>query len=137
MRFSINVTLFILIYMTFMSCMMFDSRLEVHNMTSNSIVVEGFEDTIPDLNKTFFTRYYLLNIINKGERLNVSREEGVNSWPRLIKRSKNNKLNLFIFQVDSIKKYHEIDSLILKKIYTRYEFTNEELEKNGWKVEIK
>ena len=138
MRFSIKISLlFLIIHAICLSCKTVDSRLEVYNMSSSDIVVIGYEDTIPDLKKTFFTTYYLLHIIKAGKRGKLTREEGVKSWPRLIDRSKNNKLNLFVFQVDSIKKYQEIDSLILKRIHTRYEFTKEEVEKNGWKVEIK
>ena len=58
------------------------------------------------------------------------------SWPRAIAYSKNKKLNLFVFNVDSLRHYNSIDILIKRRIYKYFKFNEEELEKLDWKIEV-
>ena len=57
-------------------------------------------------------------------------------WPQFFKRSKNDKLNLFIYNLDSLKRYNSIDTLIKKKIYKKLEYSQQELERLEWIVVV-
>ena len=121
----------------FISCDYTDNRLKIKNASKKRIVVETYMDSVPNFSETNNTEYYLRNIINVGQEVNLIRFGSKNGWPLKIMRSKNAKLNLIVYQVDSLMKYKEIDSLIIKKIYSRYEYTSVELEKVAWKVEVR
>lgn len=133
----IKQSLFTLSIVSFLSCDYSDDRLKIINSSKKNIVVETYLDTIPDITKTNDTEYYLDHVIREAEKNRLIKVGSINGWPFQIINSKNNKLNLFVFVVDSIEKYHTIDSLIKRKIYTRYEFSQKELENTNWTIILK
>jgi len=58
-------------------------------------------------------------------------------WPFFIARSKNKKLNLIVFDIDSLKKYDSIDTLIKRNKYRRFEFSEEQLNSKNWEIVIR
>ena len=60
---------------------------------------------------------------------------GYRGWSHVIRRSVNNKLNVFIFSTDTLKKYGCFEPIIERRLYTRYSFTEEELDAMGWVIE--
>ena len=129
----------ILYYLCFchilLGCDYYDGRLEVQNSTSDAIAVGTFLDSIPTLPVLNKTSYYLQNSINPNETRRLIKTGSTKGWSVRIKKSNNNRLNLFVFQVDSLKIYG-IDSLISLGIYDRYIFSEMELENKNWKVVI-
>ena len=115
-------------------CDYYDGRLEIHNKSTDIVAIETFLDSIPALLEVGKTEYYLSHPIYPGESENPL-EMGTNGWLFRIKNSKNNRLNLFVFQIDSLKLYG-IDSLISRGIYKKYIFSEEELNDSDWKVII-
>lgn len=118
-----------------LGCDYYDKRLEVQNNTSHEIAVETFLDSIPTLYELNRTEYYLQNSINPNETERLIQMGSTKGWIFRIEKSNNNRLNLFVFQIDSLKKYG-IDSLIAMGIYDRYMFSETELDKKNWKVVI-
>ena len=59
------------------------------------------------------------------------------NWPRFVRNSVNRKLHLFVYNVDSLKAYKNIDTLNARKIYKRLDYSEEELNKLNWIVVIK
>lgn len=115
----------------------FDSRLKVVNNTNHEISINyNISDTVPVLPSASKTNYYLRDFISINDTMSVQ-EESWKSWPVVIDKSKTRKLNLFIYSLDSIKKYKEIDTLISRKIYKRLEYSKNELEKANWIVVVK
>jgi hypothetical protein len=51
--------------------------------------------------------------------------------------SKNKKLNLFIYNVDTLRKYQFIDTLINRKMYKRLEYSERQLEELKWVIVVK
>lgn len=60
------------------------------------------------------------------------------TWEDIIERSYSKKLNLFVFQWDSLVKYRDLHRLYKARgCYKKFEFTKEQLEGMGWKVTIR
>ena len=57
------------------------------------------------------------------------------SWSQQIRNSRNTKLNLFIIQLDTLLKYRDWEYIRTNRVYKRYEYTEEELNKKGWVIE--
>jgi len=108
-----------------------DARLKIINRTNHEISFDYNIDTVPKYPSTKRDR----PITYIGDTSHVP--ENRDNWPAAIERSNNKKLNLFIYNVDSLKKYNEIDLLIQKGIYKRFSYSREELEKSNWIVTIK
>lgn len=117
-------------------CHRYDDRLQIVNRTNSEITITTSLDTVPvfpSLNKKEFyfrTRFY------QGERRNLIHPGFTDSWSLKIHNSKNNKLNLFVYNIDSMFSYNNIDTLIKSRIYNRYEFSEKELEEMNWEVVI-
>lgn len=116
-------------------CDYYDERLEIQNNTSHEIAVETFLDSIPTLSELNKTEYYLHNSISPNETERLIEMGSTKGWIFRIEKNKNNRLNLLVFQSDSLKNYG-IDSLITLGIYDKYIFSKEELDKMNWKVVI-
>ena len=115
----------------------FDSRLKVVNQTNGDFSLNyNISDTVPEYPSANHTEYYLEHITNNGDTMLVP-ENSWKSWPQVIENSKKKKLSLFIYSLDSIKKYKEIDTLISRKIYKRMEYSKDQLEKFNWIVVVK
>jgi len=127
---------YLIFIIVFFGCDYYDGRLEVHNSTSHVVAIETFLDSIPTLSELNQTEYYLQNGIRPNETKRLIKMGSTKGWSLRIEKSKNNRLNLIVFQVDSLKKYG-IDSLISLGIYDRYKLSETELEKKSWKVVIK
>ncbi|TKC06369.1 hypothetical protein [Pedobacter frigoris] len=63
-------------------------------------------------------------------------ESGTNGWYRILNQGPKNKLYLFVFNQDSIKKYRNIEELAKRKQYDIVEYTEKQLEDLDWKVKI-
>ena len=116
------------------SCDPYDNRLEIVNRMEEAIAVHTYSDTIPTAAETNGTGYYLDNVIVPGETRNLIQIGSRNGWPFAIARSKNKKLNLVVFNIDSLRQHQNIDSLISKGIYRSYQFTEADLNNVNWKV---
>lgn len=127
--------LYIPIVMFFSSCVMEpvgDQRLLIVNNTTSNISFHYDSDTIPEFPSANHTDIYLRDLLEIGDSIHLGTYNR-KPWPEVIEASKNGKLNLFIYKIDSLKKYG-IDTIIKRKIYTRLEYSKEELEKQRWIV---
>ena len=87
------------------SCDHFDDRLHYKNNSIHSIVAYCSPDTIIDS-----------IIINKFH-------------------SKNNKLNVFFIELDTLLKYNSWEYIIRNRVFKKFNYTEEELNKKGWVIE--
>jgi hypothetical protein len=131
-----NLLLVILLSVLLISCDYYDHRLWVKNSTDGAICLSTHLDTVPSLSSVNPTGYYLNNAVMPGESENLVKPGSTKGWSFFISESANDKLNLFVYNIDSLKKYQSIDTLIKNRLYTRYSFTEKELEKTDWKVVI-
>lgn len=112
------------------------SIVEIVNHTGHDINVVWDKDSIPQYPTLNNVEFYLDNPTYTNDTLSAE-ESGRFGWKRLIKKSKNKKVHFFIFNADSIKAYNSIDELILKRKYEKLSFSEDELEKLNWIVEIR
>lgn len=116
-------------------CDYYDDRLQVQNSTSHVVAVETFLDSIPTLRELNKTEYYLRNNIGPHETGRLIEKGSTKGWSYRIERSNNKRLNLIVFNIDSLEKYG-VDSLISLRIYNRYMFSERELDGKNWKVVV-
>jgi len=113
-----------------------DNRLVIVNRTNHEITLYWNSDTIPEYPSVNHTEVYLMSYsIKKG--LSESQPEDNANWPKFVRNSMNGKLNLFVYDTDSLRSYNNIDSLNTKKMYKRLEYSLEELNRLNWEIVIK
>lgn len=112
-----------------------DKRLKTINKMDHEIVVYWDSDTIPKYPSINETEVYLRYKIKRGDTL--SQPEDDSNWPMYVRNSLNKKLNLFVYNVDTLMAYNSIDTLNAKKMYRRLEYSEQELDKLNWIVIIK
>ena len=116
------------------TCDYTDNRLKIKNNSNFAIALDYSTDTIlvQEIKKI---DAIISDKIMPGEIVNQSLPGSSNAWPFLIKRSKNNKLNIFIFNIDTLLKYNNWEYIRNQRLYKRYELSEEELNKSDWIVE--
>lgn len=132
MRFNLLIVTIILLAGT---CDYSDNRLKVQNNSKQGITVDFSEDTLMEERSNENITYFIRDKIMSGETLNKTMPGSVNGWPFLIQRSKNNRLNVFFIEVDTLSKYHDWKYIKENKLYKRKEYTLVELEKRDWVIE--
>ncbi len=118
------------------SCDVHDERLKVVNLLTAEITLSPQLDTVPQFPSINKTEYYLSDTLYPEDTARLIQEGMEDAWPFFISESVNDKLNLFVYNVDTLKKYQSIDTLIRRKLYTRYSRSKNELEKSDWIVII-
>jgi len=120
----------------FVGCDYYDNRLVIHNKTNLTIVVETSLDTIPIMpceNKVEY--YYRESILPKNKRT-FAFPGKVKEWSQYISKSKNKKLNVFFYNVDTLKKYEDMDFINRNRLYIKKKaFTESKLNKLKWIIE--
>lgn len=118
------------------SCDYYDSRLKIINKDNSAICVETFLDTLPDYPSANQPEAYLSHIILPNDTSEQTIPGSSGEWIREVNRSKNKKLNVFIYQADSVRRYHNMDSLNQKRRFKRLSFTLDELNADNWTVVV-
>ncbi|WP_192349071.1 hypothetical protein [Algoriphagus sp. Y33] len=116
-------------------CDYYDERLQVENKSPNEVAVEIFLDSVPTLSELNKTEYYIQNSIEPDESKRLMEMGSTRGWSFRIKKSNNDRLNLFVFQVDSLKIYG-VDSLISMGVYDKYILSEMYLNEENWIVVI-
>ena len=107
-----------------------DDKLQVENKSQRTIIVESSTDSI--LKRYAKVEYYYLHQIKPNDIQSLICRGG---WDRELLRSYNNKLNLYFFDVDTLKKYSNMDLIVYKNLCVKQvAISKEEIEKNNWKV---
>lgn len=86
------------------SCDHDDNRLQITNSSNEIVTVDYFEDTVLQMRSNDNIPYFLKDKISPDETIKETMPGSQNGWPFLIKRSVNNKLNLFFINVDTLIK---------------------------------
>jgi hypothetical protein len=112
-----------------------DSKLMIKNHSKKTIAIQPFEDTIINssiLNKVPY--YETIRIYPKDSTYQFL--PGKDAWKWETRNSKNKKLNIFVFDLDTLRKYNDMEFIRLNKMYKRYEFTEKELNNSNWIIDI-
>lgn len=131
--------LLILLVAILSSCVMDpsgDYRLKVVNATKHELAIDYNIDTLPVYPTVNHTEVYLRQSILVGDTREVLEYSG-KPWPDFFEISRNKKLNLFIYNVDSLLPYKSIDTLIKRRIYKRLSYSLAEIDSLNWIVVVK
>ena len=132
---SCYLIMFVIFGLLTYSCDFVDSRLSVENRTAYSICVQDVADTHLLSSDFNASAYYLERQIKPGDCQSLI-TVGRDGWIQTIENSLNHKLNLVIFNSDTVKKYNSIDELIARDLYVIMSFSKEKLEEAKWNVVI-
>lgn len=111
-----------------------DKRLKIINQTKDEITLDWHSDRIPEYPSVNHTDVYIRNRVLIGDSLNLPESDA--NWPRFVQKSINKKLNLFVYNIDSLRKYG-IDTLNIRKMYRRVEYSEKDLDELNWRVVIR
>jgi hypothetical protein len=118
------------------SCDYYDGRLQIHNTTAHSIVVWTSLIEKPEYPSVNHTAYYLSSEVKPGSYYRLVRP-GKNSWDYDFSKSYNHKINIIIYDYDTLKKVDNIDLLIEKNLYRTLAISKPGLDSVKWEVAIK
>jgi|GEM_PF-1761484 len=114
------------------ACDFNDDRLNIKNNSNHAIAFDYSIDTTLRRNQIYNIPFYIEGKILPGETIAQTIPM---SWPSLIYRSNNKKLNVFIISIDTLLKYDDWEYIRTHRLYQRYSFTEEELNKMNWIIE--
>jgi hypothetical protein len=110
-----------------------DNRLEIVNQSDFVISVNGGGD-----NSFGDVGYYLTQKIEPQQSKRIT---SFNGWETEIKANTNKKLVIYVFSIDTLKKYMdqlEVKEIVrLRKYNARYAYSKEQLDSLNWKVVFK
>lgn len=119
------------------SCEYTDSKLVIINKTSLPVSYTAtMEDSLIDMHYIGKAEYYLRVQIQPNDSARVL-TLGRGGWEEAVRSNKNKKLNLFVFQADTIERYRIMENIISRRLYQRYEYSLEYLKVHNWRIEIK
>ena len=117
------------------ACDFTDNRLNIRNNSNHAIAFDYSVDTTLEKKQIYDIPSYIVEKILPGETKSQSIFGSTQGWPFLIQRSNNNKLNVFIISIDTLLKYDDWEYIRTHRLYQRYSFTEEELNRINWIVE--
>jgi hypothetical protein len=121
-------SLLIVLVLIGFSCTMdsWDSSLQIRNKSKKAIVFVTSTDMV--INRFNNVEYYLIEPIRPDSIKRATLFN--NDWNHYIDNSYNKKLNIFFFDIDTLKKYMNMDYIVRNNLYNKkMEITKAELEK--------
>jgi hypothetical protein len=112
-----------------------DSKLMIKNHSKKTIAIQPFEDTI--INSSILSKvpyYETIRFYPNDSAYQFL--PGKDAWKWETRNSKNKKLNIFVFDLDTLRKYNDMEFIRLNKMYKRYELTEKELNNSNWIIDI-
>ena len=136
MKYFFLIAIFLLGTLLFGGCMIRypDWRLVVKNGTQSNIYVTTQNDTIgplPPARLGFMLQEYL---VQKGDSIKMKMTGGKHAWEDYINESPDQKLHLYVFSEDTLKKYTTEQIIEGKKYLKRIDISVDDLKANDWKI---
>lgn len=125
----------------FSGCHYINHMLEIHNGSKQKITVLHSNSITPSTTNN--VAYYIADwtIINPDSTNTLTIGGKANAWHQYIEEGKDKKLYLFIFSVDTLKKYDDLYSMDQLSAMGKYlkvlKYSEPELIKTNWKVNYK
>jgi len=129
----IQSTFFTLFFLTIIGCEYTDPRLKIKNSSDKPIFVEFNNDTTsPEMERVEF---YLSRAIQAGDTQTFYKRGISKAWSYFIQTGNNKKLYIYLYDLDTVKKYSDMDFINKNRLYlNRFEFTEEELNQKNWTI---
>lgn len=117
------------------ACDFTDNRLNIKNNSNYAIAFDYSLDTTLEKKPMNEIPYFVSEKILPGETKSQSIFGSTQGWPFFIRNSNNKKLNVFIISIDTLLKYDDWEYIRTHRLYQRYSFTEEELNRINWIIE--
>ena len=128
-----HVGLSLIIILLLTNCDYSDVRLTFFNHWNRPVSVEYSNDSIP--NSMNLVEYYLANSIKPGESKILYKRGTSTAWLDYVKDNKDLQLYLYVYDLDTLSKYHNMDFIRKHKLYiNKIQLTLDELNKSKWKI---
>ncbi len=110
-----------------------DDKLKIKNESDKIIVVVTSTDSMAKTQN--MVEYYFENQIESNSEKSILRR---GSWDVEILRSYNNKLNVYLYDVDTLKKYQDMKIITKNDLHIkRYSLSKEDLKQTNWRIIFK
>ncbi len=110
-----------------------DDKLKIKNESDKIIVVVTSTDSMAKTQN--MVEYYFENQIESNSEKSILRR---GSWDVEILRSYNNKLNVYLYDVDTLKKYQDMKIITKNDLHIkRYSLSKEDLVQTNWRIIFK
>lgn len=129
---KIKVFRFLILTLILSSCTMEpngDNRLKVLNASNYEISVDYGAKEVPEYPSYHETDFYLNNSFKPGDTLSLMVIDD-KTWRQYFESHET--INIFVYKLDTIKKYGDIDAVIKAKKYSKYVVTEKELDVCRW-----
>lgn len=138
-----KIYLYLLIMNFMMSCDPIDHKLKIINNTNDKIYYTynqnndllAMYDVELEKMKVSQSYHNYINSIEANDTI-MPPEMGYDAWVKLIQKSKNKKLYIFTFDIDTLEKYQWKEIVQKNKYKKRYAISLEELNMVNWTVSI-
>lgn len=131
---KLHLSLIVVLTIVVNACDYSDNRLCIRNASNHPIAFDYSLDTTLAESANDI-QLLIRDKILPGKTVRQDKPGSTQAWIFLIQNSNNKKLNVFIFDVDTVLKYNNLEYVRTHRLYKRYEFTEQELERMNWTVE--
>jgi hypothetical protein len=106
-----------------------DNTLKILNASNYEISVDYVAKEVPDYPSYHETDFYLNNSFKPGDTLSLTVIDD-KTWRQYFQSHET--INIFVYKLDTIKKYGDIDAVIKAKRYSKHLVTEKELDVCNW-----
>lgn len=117
-------------------CEFYDLRLRVKNDFDKPVCVEIVSNDLSYIKQVNDAQYYINAKIDPQEIRSFSKS-GKEGWEYFIEKTNDKKLNILVFDLDTLVKYENMFLLLEMKKYKVFSYRKDELEKMNWEIGIK
>lgn len=117
------------------TCDYSDNRLVIKNNSEVAITFDYSIDTVMEERSNGNIAFFIRDKILPGETSIKTKPGSTNGWSFLIQKSVNNRLNVFIIEVDTLLKYNDWGYIKKNDLFRRYQFSEDELNRKNWVIE--
>lgn len=109
-----------------------DYKLKIKNESKRTIVIRCCEDSV--LTDRNFTNIFYYDTAEINQNI-IKPLWSKRDWEDVISFSYNKKLNIYFFDVDTLKKYDNMNEIVKNKLWIKVSsYSKEELEQKKWLV---
>ena len=118
---------------TLFGCDYEDNRLVITNSSTKPVAVAFSNDTTELIMNP--AEYYILTALNPNETRHFSKPGSPDVWLYYVRTSNFKKLSIYFYDIDTLKKYLNMDYINQNKLFIdKIDYSEEELNKINWMI---
>jgi len=129
-----HISVLVVLLLLFCTCDYYDIRLQIKNNSNYSIAYFCSLDTLIEFNGEESIQFLISNQVTPGDFGTRPKPGSTQAWTFFIQNSKNKKLNVFFVRIDTLEKYNDWGIIKKNRLYKKYSFSEEELNRIDWTI---